>query len=118
MRGSDNQLQLEDEICLKGKKKLACKRITGFQVSAPCLLFASRPKETTRLLFSRSISVCVLYRLTFFFGKASHIDLHVGLFFSLQFSPSDPTKVLVTSADSQVRVLCGADVLLKFKGEH
>ncbi|KAI8569828.1 hypothetical protein RHMOL_Rhmol02G0306800 [Rhododendron molle] len=59
----DNQLQLEGEISLKGKKKLACKRITGFQ-----------------------------------------------------FSPSDPTKVLVTSADSQVRVLCGADVLLKFKG--
>ncbi|KAI8569836.1 hypothetical protein RHMOL_Rhmol02G0307600 [Rhododendron molle] len=35
-----------------------------------------------------------------------------------QFSPSDPTKVLVTSADSQVRVLCGVDVILKFNGEH
>ncbi|KAH7841751.1 hypothetical protein Vadar_033917 [Vaccinium darrowii] len=59
----DNQLQLEGQICLKGKKKSSCKRITGFQ-----------------------------------------------------FSPSDPTKVLVTSADSQVRVLCDVDVILKFKG--
>ncbi|XP_052209468.1 uncharacterized protein LOC127812920 isoform X2 [Diospyros lotus] len=35
-----------------------------------------------------------------------------------QFSPSDPSKVLVTSADSQVRVLCGLDVVFKFKGRR
>ncbi|XP_057510620.1 uncharacterized protein LOC130793001 [Actinidia eriantha] len=58
----DNLLQLDAEICLQGKKKVPCKRITGFQ-----------------------------------------------------FSPSDPTKVLVTSADAQVRILCEADVIVKFK---
>ncbi|KAA8526110.1 hypothetical protein F0562_007790 [Nyssa sinensis] len=35
---------------------------------------------------------------------------------SFQFSPSDPTKVMVTSADSQVRILCGVNVICKFKG--
>ncbi|KAH9774982.1 hypothetical protein KPL71_006262 [Citrus sinensis] len=32
-----------------------------------------------------------------------------------QFSPSDPSKVIVTSADSLVRVLCGENVVGKFK---
>lgn len=32
-----------------------------------------------------------------------------------QFSPSDPSKVIVTSADSLVRVLCGENVIGKFK---
>ncbi|KAJ6943711.1 hypothetical protein NC652_009229 [Populus alba x Populus x berolinensis] len=36
--------------------------------------------------------------------------------FTLQFSPSDPSKVVVTSADSLVRVLCGLDVICKFSG--
>ncbi|KAJ6943719.1 hypothetical protein NC652_009236 [Populus alba x Populus x berolinensis] len=57
----DNQLQLDAQICLQGKKKLPGKRITGFE-----------------------------------------------------FSPSDPSKVVVTSADSLVRVLCGLDVICKF----
>ncbi|KAJ6703404.1 TRANSDUCIN/WD40 REPEAT-LIKE SUPERFAMILY PROTEIN [Salix viminalis] len=59
----DNQLQLDAQICLQGKKKLPGKRITGFE-----------------------------------------------------FSPSDPSKVVVTSADSRVRVLCGLDVVCKFRG--
>ncbi|GKV03978.1 hypothetical protein SLEP1_g16202 [Rubroshorea leprosula] len=58
----DNQLRLEAEICLQGKKKLSGKRITGFQ-----------------------------------------------------FSTTDPSKVIVTSADSLVRVLSGVDVVCKFK---
>ncbi|XP_057478557.1 uncharacterized protein LOC130765954 isoform X2 [Actinidia eriantha] len=61
----DNQLQLDAQIFLQGKKKLPCKRITGFQ-----------------------------------------------------FCPSDPSKVLVTSADSQVRVLRGVDVIYKLKGRR
>lgn len=59
----DNQLQLDTQIFLPGKKKLPCKRITGFQ-----------------------------------------------------FSPSDSSKVLVTSADSQIRILSGSDVIFKLKG--
>ncbi|KAL5551544.1 hypothetical protein UlMin_001720 [Ulmus minor] len=59
----DNRLQLNDQICLQGKKKSPGKRITGFQ-----------------------------------------------------FTPSDPSKVMVTSADSVVRILCGNHVVCKFKG--
>ncbi|RZC56485.1 hypothetical protein C5167_015339 [Papaver somniferum] len=33
-----------------------------------------------------------------------------------QFSPSDPSKLMVTSADSHVRVLDGVDVICKFRG--
>ncbi|XP_010267520.1 PREDICTED: 2-deoxy-glucose resistant protein 2 [Nelumbo nucifera] len=33
-----------------------------------------------------------------------------------QFSPSDPTKLMVTSADSQVRILDGFDVIFKYRG--
>ncbi|KAK9275878.1 hypothetical protein L1049_023152 [Liquidambar formosana] len=33
-----------------------------------------------------------------------------------EFSPCDPSKVMVTSADSVVRILCGVDVICKFKG--
>ena len=48
LHGPDNQLQLDAQICLQGKKKLPCKRITGFQVNiASCLRFAS-------FLFSRA----------------------------------------------------------------
>lgn len=33
-----------------------------------------------------------------------------------QFSPSDPTRLMVTSADSQVRILHGVDVICKYRG--
>ncbi|KAJ9681122.1 hypothetical protein PVL29_020152 [Vitis rotundifolia] len=33
-----------------------------------------------------------------------------------QFSPSDPSKLMVTSADSQVRILDGVDVICKYRG--
>ncbi|XP_022844506.1 WD repeat-containing protein 44-like isoform X2 [Olea europaea var. sylvestris] len=33
-----------------------------------------------------------------------------------QFSPQDPSKVLVTCADSQVRILSGVNVIAKYKG--
>ncbi|KAF9689193.1 hypothetical protein SADUNF_Sadunf01G0066200 [Salix dunnii] len=32
-----------------------------------------------------------------------------------EFSPSDPSKLVVTSADSLVRVICGLDVICKFR---
>lgn len=58
-----NQLQMGSQVCLPGKKKLARKRITGFQ-----------------------------------------------------YCPSDSSKVMVTSADSQVRILCRSNIICKFKG--
>ncbi|CAI9762498.1 unnamed protein product [Fraxinus pennsylvanica] len=35
-----------------------------------------------------------------------------------QFSPQDPSKVLVTCADSQVRILSGMNVIAKYKGHR
>uniref|UniRef100_A0A7N0VM58 Uncharacterized protein n=1 Tax=Kalanchoe fedtschenkoi TaxID=63787 RepID=A0A7N0VM58_KALFE len=35
-----------------------------------------------------------------------------------QFSPCDPSKVMVTSADSAVRILCGIEVICKLKGSR
>uniref|UniRef100_A0A2P2M5X2 WD-repeat protein n=1 Tax=Rhizophora mucronata TaxID=61149 RepID=A0A2P2M5X2_RHIMU len=58
----DNQLQLNAQICLQGKKKLPAKRITGFEIS-----------------------------------------------------PTDPSKIIVASADSLIRVLCGTDIVWKFR---
>lgn len=60
---SDNQLLLDREINLHGKKKVPSKRITG-----------------------------------------------------LQFFPNDSDKVMVTCADSHVRIVCGEDVICKLKG--
>ncbi|GFP97268.1 WD repeat-containing protein 44 [Phtheirospermum japonicum] len=61
----DNRLELGAQICLKGKKKLPGKRITGFQ-----------------------------------------------------YCPGDESKVMVTSADSQVRIISGTDIVCKFKGHR
>lgn len=36
--------------------------------------------------------------------------------FSFQFLPQDPSKVLVVSADSKVRILQGNDVVRRYKG--
>ncbi|XP_026427482.1 WD repeat-containing protein 44-like [Papaver somniferum] len=60
---SDNHLQLDNNICLMGKKKFPGNRITGFQ-----------------------------------------------------FSPSDARNLMVTSADSQIRILDGLKVISKYKG--
>ncbi|XP_031475928.1 uncharacterized protein LOC116247764 [Nymphaea colorata] len=60
---SDHQLQLENEICLQGKKKSPGKRITGFQ-----------------------------------------------------FLPDAPQKVMVTSADSQIRIIDKHNIVSKYKG--
>lgn len=38
------------------------------------------------------------------------------LCFVFQFSPSDPGKVMVVSADSQIRVLDGVDIICKYRG--
>ncbi|KAJ4954672.1 hypothetical protein NE237_011455 [Protea cynaroides] len=44
--------------------------------------------------------------------KKSHLKRITGF----QFSPSDPSKVMVTSADSQIRILNRVDVVRKFRG--
>jgi len=62
---SENQLQMDQEINVHGKKKVASKRISGLQYLP---------------------------------------------------SDSDSDKVMVTSADSQIRIICGEDVICKLKG--
>lgn len=36
----------------------------------------------------------------------------------MQFLPHDPKKILVTSADSQVRIIDGLNVIEKYKGMY
>ncbi|KAH8487671.1 hypothetical protein H0E87_026306 [Populus deltoides] len=91
---SDSNLQLDAQICLLGKKKSPCKRITGFQVTIFCL----------PMMFSLCFycTCCLLFYLI--------------ICLQLQFSPQDSSKVMVTCADSQVRILQGLDVIGKYKG--
>lgn len=35
----------------------------------------------------------------------------------MQFLPQDPSKILVTSADSKVRIIDGVNVIGKYKGK-
>lgn len=102
---SDNHLQLESQMCLHGKKKSLCKRITGFQVviAYPLLIWFI-------LCFFFFFYVSLLFPLI--------IDLQftLMLWYSLQFSPQDPSTVMVTCADSQVRILHGTNVIGKYKG--
>lgn len=59
-------------------------------------------------------------------GSCSHLCVrykcfntgHSYNYYFVQFCPSDSSKVMVTSADSQVRILSGVNVMCKFKGEY
>lgn len=97
---TDNKLLEDTQICLRGKKKLPGKRITGFQVVEFIFPFSFACYLICFQLWSSNLA-----------GKRLIYN-----YFVLQFSPSDPSKVIVTSADSLVRVLCGPDVISKFKG--
>lgn len=59
--------------------------------------------------------------------KQVHLDTHICVMSKkkwprqitgFQFCPTDSRKVIVSSADSQVRVLCGINVVGKFKGNR
>lgn len=58
---------------------------------------------------------------TLFFSRtqvfAALLKTVVIIISGFQFCPSDPSTVMVTSADSQVRILSGVNVISKFKGE-
>ena len=94
---SDHQLQLDAQISLQAKKKSSDKRITGFQV-ANC-------KRIDFWYFFRLITVLSFESLVL-----------NSLISIIQYCPSDPRKLLVTSADSQIRILDGIDVVSKYKG--
>lgn len=89
--GLGNQLQMGSQVCLPGKKKLARKRITGFQVTICFQFYFTRR--------TRAYYVLKNWCTNF-----------------MQYCPSDSSKVMVTSADSQVRILCRSNIICKFKG--
>jgi len=37
-------------------------------------------------------------------------------FLSLQFAPGNPSEILVTAADSRIRILDGSEVVQKYRG--
>lgn len=59
----------------------------------------------------------IIIFVIFFLGDFEFSNFHCVLF-SLQFSPSDPGKVIAVSADSHIRVLDGVQVICKYKGSH
>jgi len=83
-------LEQTNQIDLQNKKKAQAKKITAFQVS----LF----------LFEN------VYIVVFFFASTYHWVCFY------QFSPINPSEVLVTSADSRIRVLDGTELVQKFRG--
>lgn len=90
----DNKLLQKSQINLQNKKKKSPhKKITGFQVNH-CVLV---------LWFSRCTFAC------------SH-SYPLFIFTNLQFAPGSTSEVLITSADSRVRVVDGIDLVHKFKG--
>ncbi|XP_077230364.1 uncharacterized protein LOC143863545 isoform X2 [Tasmannia lanceolata] len=68
---SGNHLQLDAQLCVQGKKKSTCKRITGFQFA---------PEDSKRVMITSA------------------------------------QRVMITSADSKVRILDKFDVIHKYRG--
>lgn len=84
---------------LAGQKEVTLEQDNWFSGCNRCPLF----------LFSSRI---VYFRVLHFTVTVKNV-----MFSYLQFCPSDPTKLMVSSADSQVRILHGIDVIGKVQGE-
>lgn len=89
---AENHLELESQVALNGRKKSPLKRIIGFQV--PFLI----------------LHVLIYFFVTFNSYKSNFSYMHY------QYCPSDPKKLMVTSGDSQVRILDGLHVISNYKG--
>lgn len=90
-----HEIHLEEQMCLANKKKSICKRITGFQVAI---------YHQTTVWSSANINFLI------------YLVMRCQCNVSLQYLPQDPFKVMVTSADSHVRILDGINVIGKYKG--
>ncbi|XP_040989705.1 uncharacterized protein LOC121237161 [Juglans microcarpa x Juglans regia] len=62
--------------------------------------------DTTDAHLQLNVQICLQ-------GKKKSLGKRITGF---QFSPNEPSKVMVTSADSVVRILSGVDIICKFKG--
>ncbi|KAJ4842682.1 hypothetical protein Tsubulata_014904 [Turnera subulata] len=63
-----------------------------------------------------SVEDCKLNQLELIELVNSKKKNHAKKITGFQFSPVNPSEVLVTSADSRIRILSGSDVIRKFKG--
>lgn len=102
---SDNHLKLDAQISLRSKKKSPCKKITGFEVFDSYIEVLHSSYLVASLLFSLFVEIYLL--LCVWVSNYYHF---------LQFSPKDSNKVMVTCADSQVRILDGLNVIGKYRG--
>lgn len=99
-------MQLDSQLCLIGKKKLPGRGITGFQVLYFCLLLLMLSELFYIFYFS--------YDFCDFLYELSFCDKLI-ICYSFQFLPQDSNKVMVSCADSQVRILDGLNVIGKYK---
>ena len=91
----DNNLELDATLCLSSKKKSPSKKITGFQVG-----------RSTNVLIHVSILYLLIFSMRFFF------------FLRPQYSAEDSSRIMVSSADSRIRIIEGLNVIQKYKGMH
>jgi WD repeat-containing protein 44 len=89
--GIDCKLSAEAQIDIQPKKRKAqAKKITGFQVHM---------QTQSNKHFSYMACLCMILPWSW-----------------AQFAPGNPAEVLVTSADSQIRVFDGVTMVQKFRG--
>lgn len=97
---SDGKLNQTGQIDIQNKKKSQTKKITGFQV---ILFFMS--SSFSNLRFHQLVTLLICWT------KANLIT-----YVFEQFAPGNPSEVLITSADSRIRIFDGSDIIHKFRG--
>lgn len=123
----ENKMQQKSEINLQNKKKKSShKKITGFQVIwwVILVLFSSHifPTSMDWNMLLLPLRPCPLgWSMHTKKEKLKHC-YDSQLFFqfliisNLQFAPGSSSEVLITSADSRIRVVDGVDLVQRFKG--
>lgn len=75
--------------------------------------------ETLQISSSAQVLLIIFSSVLLFLNYSGFCKIcNFSLFCLLQYSPSDPTKVMVTSSDSQVRILDGPVVISKYRGNE
>lgn len=95
----DCKLNQTSQVEITNKKKSQAKKITGFQVI-----------KSNSTLFSHPVVFTPVFEVH---AEETQSILHLWR----QFSPWNPSEVLITSADSRVRILESADITHKFRGK-
>lgn len=91
----DCKLEQKENIDIQTKKKAQPKKITGFQVNlSASLIWLSHRR---------------------FMGKFNRVT-YLTILIILQYNPSNPSELLIASADSRIRLFDGSDITHKFRG--